>query len=233
LEKYIHRIIRELSDKLTYLNDIDIILEVPVQAEHGDLSLNAAMMLARKLKRKPREIAEEIIANLKFDPDVIEKVEPAGPGFINFFFKSTYLPQIINEILDKKENFGRSEINKGKKANVEFVSANPTGPLTVGHGRNAVLGDTVANLLERTGYEVDREYYFNNAGRQMRMLGDSVRLRYLQILGDENLFPEDYYQGEYIRETAGRLFEQNGDKLRNEQPKEYLKRLQRKIFLNR
>jgi arginyl-tRNA synthetase len=218
LEKYIHDLITELSKKLSYLDEIDIILEIPVQAAHGDLSLNAAMSLARKLKRKPREIAEEIIAGLEYDPEVIEKVEIAGPGFINFFFRNTYLPRIIKEILDKKENFGKTDAHRGKRANVEFVSANPTGPLTVGHGRNAVLGDTVANLLECTGYKVEREYYFNNAGRQMRVLGDSVKQRYLQMTGEDIEFPEDYYQGEYITETAGKLYEEYGDRLKEEDP---------------
>ncbi len=114
------------------------------------------------------------------------------------------------------DSFGKSEKYKGKKANVEFVSANPTGPLTVGHGRNAVFGDTVANLLEWVGYEVDREYYFNNAGRQMRVLGDSVRLRYFEILGETISFPDDYYQGEYIKEIAQNLFNEFGDKLKDE-----------------
>jgi arginyl-tRNA synthetase len=216
LEKYIRDLLRKLSQKLSYINDIDIVLDVPQQSAHGDLSLNAAMMLSRKLKRKPREIAEEIIANLEYDPEVIEKIEIAGPGFINFFFKNTYLPEIIKEILEQKEKFGRSDVNKGKKANVEFVSANPTGPLTVGHGRNGVLGDTVANLLEWTGYDVDREYYFNNAGRQMRVLGDSVRLRYQQYIGSLIEFPKDYYQGEYIKETAAKLLDKYGDKLKDE-----------------
>ncbi len=112
--------------------------------------------------------------------------------------------------------FGKSKKYSGKRANVEFVSANPTGPLTVGHGRNAVIGDTIANLLEWIGYEVDREYYFNDAGRQMRVLGDSVRIRYLNLLGKNIEFPEDYYQGEYIVDIAKRIKKEFGDKLINE-----------------
>ena len=125
---------------------------------------------------------------------------------------------VIENILTQKEKYGRTDKYKGKRANVEFVSANPTGPLTVGHGRNAVIGDTVANMLESIGYEVDREYYFNNAGRQMRLLGDSVRLRYLELLGEKIDFPEDYYQGEYIKEIASELVKEFGNSLKNEEP---------------
>jgi arginyl-tRNA synthetase len=218
LEKYLLSLFSEVSEKLTYLKEIDLVFNVPQQTEHGDLSSNAAMLLAKRLKKKPREIAEEIIANLNSDPEIIEKIEIAGAGFINFFFKKSFLPAIVKEILLKKADFGKSEKNKGKRANVEFVSANPTGPLTVGHCRNAVLGDVVARLLEFTGYEVEREYYFNNAGRQMRLLGDSVRLRYLEILGEKIEFPEEYYQREYISEIAMQLFEKYSDKLRDENP---------------
>ena len=176
------------------------------------------MLLTKILKKNPKVIAQEIIDALHLNDSVITKIEIAGPGFINFFFSSTYIPKIIKEILDKKDNFGKSNKYKGKRANVEFVSANPTGPLTVGHGRNAVVGDTVANLLEWVGYDVDREYYFNNAGRQMRVLGDSVKFRYLEIIGDDVVFPEDYYQGEYIKDIAMQLYIKHGDSLRNEDP---------------
>ncbi|HEY7750753.1 MAG TPA: arginine--tRNA ligase, partial [Ignavibacteriaceae bacterium] len=153
------------------------------------------------------------------------------PGFINFFFTHSYKTLVIKEILKEKDNFGRSDKYKNQKANVEFVSANPTGPLTVGHGRNAVIGDTIANLLEWIGYIVDREYYFNNAGRQMRVLGDSLRQRYLNLLGEKIIFPEDYYQGEYIKEIAGKLLEEYGDKLRNEEPEGLFKtRAEQEIF---
>lgn len=213
MKKYLIDLFSKASEKLPYLKEIDYVLSVPNQKSHGDYAINAAMILSKKLKRNPREIATEIIENLEFDKAVIEKVEIAGPGFINFYFTSSYIPSIIKEILAKSKKFGRSEKYSGKKAMVEFISANPTGPLTVGHGRNAVIGDTVANLLEWIGYEVDREYYFNNAGRQMRVLGDSVRLRYLELLGNEATFPEDYYQGEYIKEIAAKLISEHGDKL--------------------
>jgi arginyl-tRNA synthetase len=223
LKEYLYSAFKEAENKIPQLKEIPISFDVPKSIEHGDLSSNAAMLLTKILKNNPRVIAQEIIDALNLDSSVIAKTEIAGPGFINFFFTSEYTSKIIKDILDKKENYGKSDKYNGKRANVEFVSANPTGPLTVGHGRNAVVGDTVANLLEWIGYEVDREYYFNNAGRQMRVLGGSVKLRYLEALGDKIIFPEDYYQGEYIKEIAKQLFEKHGDKLRNEDPESIFK----------
>lgn len=216
MKKYLIDLFNSAAVKLPYLNEIELVFTVPNQKEHGDYSINAAMLLSKKLKRNPRDVATEIINNLEFDKSIISKVEIAGPGFINFYFNETYLPQIINEILSKNSEYGKSKKYLNNKAQVEFVSANPTGPLTVGHGRNAVIGDTVANLLEWIGYEVDREYYFNNAGRQMRVLGDSVRLRYLELLGEKIEFPEDYYQGEYIREIADKLKSEFSEGLKGE-----------------
>lgn len=216
MKQYLTNLFLKSSEKLSYLKEINLFFDIPKSEAHGDLSCNAAMILSKKLKKNPRTIAEEIVLSLDFDKEIISKIEIAGPGFINFFFSKEYIPQIIDEIIKKDEEFGKSEKYKGKKANVEFVSANPTGPLTVGHGRNAVIGDTVANLLEWTGYEVEREYYFNNAGRQMRVLGDSVRLRYLELLGEKIEFPVDYYQGDYIKEIARNLFDQFGSRLISE-----------------
>lgn len=216
MKEYLQSIFNETAKKLEYLKDLNLVFDIPKIESHGDLSSNAAMLIAKKLKRKPRDIAEEIISSLNYDSSNIKKVEIAGPGFINFFFTSSFIAKITEGILKEENNYGRSKIFEGKKANVEFVSANPTGPLTVGHGRNAVFGDTIANLLEWVGYSVDREYYFNNAGRQMRVLGDSVRFRYLEILGNKIDFPEDYYQGEYIKDIAKSLYDEYGDKLVNE-----------------
>ncbi len=216
MKNYLYKLFNSASEKLDYLKDVNIIFDVPKTESHGDLSCNAAMLLTKKLKKNPRQIAEEIITNLNIDTKIIYKTEIAGPGFINFFFTPSFIAQIIKDVLASPDNYGRSEKYQGKKANVEFVSANPTGPLTVGHGRNAVVGDTISNLLEWVGYEVDREYYFNNAGRQMRVLGDSVRLRYLSLLGDNIEFPEEYYQGGYIKDIAESLYNEYGDKLRDE-----------------
>ncbi len=223
MKEYLYSAFKEAESKIPQLKEIPISFDIPKSIEHGDLSSNAAMLLTKILKKNPKAIAQEIIVSLNLDRSVIVKTEIAGPGFINFFFTSEFTSKIIKEILDKKENFGKSDKYLGKRANVEFVSANPTGPLTVGHGRNAVVGDTVANLLEWIGYEVEREYYFNNAGRQMRVLGDSVKLRYLETLGEKITFPEDYYQGDYIKEIAMQLFIKHGDELRNEDPESIFK----------
>lgn len=207
-----------LSDALEQFNlskedTPEIQIEKPNQPEHGDAATNVAMMLARPLKNNPRNIAEQIVGALEYDPKRIKAVEIAGPGFINFRYAQDYLYDELEVILKKDESFGQSDVYDSQKVLIEFVSANPTGPLTVGHGRNAVLGDTVARLLEWTGAEVDREYYFNNAGRQMRVLGQSVRARYLQELGQDATFPEDGYQGEYIRDIAKALVSEQGDTL--------------------
>jgi arginyl-tRNA synthetase len=201
----------------------DIQVEKPRDPSHGDAATNLALMLAKPLRKSPRKIAEELTAKLKFDPKKIEDVEIAGPGFINFRYAENYLFDALDGILKKGDQFGQSDDNKGKKVLVEFVSANPTGPLTVGHGRNAVLGDTIARLLEWTGANVEREYYFNNAGRQMRILGQSVQARYLEELGLESSFPDGGYEGEYIRDIARILVEEHGKSLAEEQDESVFK----------
>jgi arginyl-tRNA synthetase len=216
LKKYLYKIFEQAKQQLPYLGQLDLAFDTPKMESHGDLSCNAAMILSKKLKRNPREIATEIISNLKIDKTIISKTEIAGPGFINFYFSPSFVTGIIKEINEFGHDFGKSKKYLGKRANVEFVSANPTGPLTVGHGRNAVVGDTVANLLEWIGYNVDREYYFNNAGRQMRVLGDSVRIRYLNLLGGNEEYPEDYYQGDYISASAAAIYKEFDDKLIDE-----------------
>jgi arginyl-tRNA synthetase len=198
--------------------------EKPRNPAHGDLTTNVAMLAAKQGKTPPAELARTIVAGLKIDPTLVDAVEIAGPGFINFHFTVRFYLEQTAAILLRGAEYGRSASTNPTRTQVEFVSANPTGPLTVGHGRGAVYGDTVARLLERTGHEVTREYYFNNAGRQMRILGDSVRLRYLELLGDRIDFPEDYYQGEYIREIARHLREREGEKLRNEPAEGLFKR---------
>lgn len=232
MRNYLYSLFDKAARKLDYLKDVNIIFTVPQQESHGDFSTNIAMLLSRKLKKNPREIASEILSALEIDTGIIEKTEIAGAGFINFFFTKNYVSNLAKTIIDAGETYGSSDKYKGKRAQVEFVSANPTGPLTVGHGRNAVTGDTVANLLSAIGYEVDREYYFNNAGRQMRVLGDSVRLRYLELLGEKVEFPEEYYQGEYIKEIARKLFDEYGDKLKNESAEGIFKeRAEKEIFV--
>ena len=194
----------------------EIVIEKPNDEKFGDASSNVAMTLAKELKKNPRQIAQELVSKFKFNPEHIERVDVAGAGFINFYFSKSLLQQSVAEILKQGEHFGKSSVGAGKKAIVEYVSANPTGPLTVGRGRGAVLGDCIANLLEAQGYWVTREYYFNNAGRQMRVLADSVRLRYLERCGETITFPDDYYQGTYIKDIAEKIFAEKGDTLKNE-----------------
>ncbi|MCI5212222.1 MAG: arginine--tRNA ligase, partial [Candidatus Electrothrix sp. ATG2] len=177
-------------------------VEVPRHEGQGDFSTNFAMVLAGKEKRNPREIAGQLVELLNTDESLLDKVEIAGPGFVNLFLKSSVWSTVLAPINEQGRAFGLSDVGKGKKVMVEFVSANPTGPLSVGHGRNAILGDTIARLLKATGHAVTREYYFNDAGRQMRVLADSLRARYLEKLGLDNEFPEDGYQGDYIYEIA-------------------------------
>lgn len=231
MKEYLYSAFKTAVTKIPELAEITISFDVPKSAEYGDLSSNAAMILSKKLKKNPRIIAQEIIDALNLDSSIINKTEIAGPGFINFFFAPSATAEIVKDIIKQVDSYGKSDKYAGKKANVEFVSANPTGPLTVGHGRNAIIGDTVANLLEAIGYEVDREYYFNNAGRQMRVLGDSVRLRYLEILGEKINFPTDYYQGEYIKDIAKTLYDKFGDKLKNEDAEGLFKEQQNKKYL--
>ncbi len=190
--------------------------ERPRQEGHGDLTTTVAMVLAKSLRRNPRELAAQIVGKLGLDPSRVAKVEIAGAGFINFTLTEGYFRDQLRDLIRAGDRYGSSAAGNARRVQVEFVSANPTGPLTVGHGRGAVFGDTVARLLEWTGHGVEREYYFNNAGRQMRILGDSVRLRYLELLGETIEFPGDYYQGEYIRDIARHLVEEAGDALRAE-----------------
>lgn len=190
----------------------DIQIEKPRQPEHGDAATNLALMLTKLVGKPPRVVAQELVDAMRVDADHITAMEIAGPGFINFRFSPTWLQRQLNHILET-EDFGRSGLLAGKRYMVEFVSANPTGPLTVGHGRNAVLGDTVARLYEWAGASVTREYYFNNAGRQMRVLGESVHARYAQELGLDVDLPEGGYEGEYIADIAHDLRTREGDGL--------------------
>lgn len=204
-------------------DNINLQFSVPQESSHGDYSTNIAMMLAKVFKKNPKEIANDIISKFDIDNRVIEKIEIAGPGFINFYFTTEFVNKKVKTILDAGNKFGKSEKFFGKRANVEFVSANPTGPLTVGHGRNAVLGDTISNLLEAVGYNVDREYYFNNAGRQMRVLGNSVAARYSEIIGKKIEFKDEYYQGEYIKEIAQKIYDKYSDKYKDDLENEIFK----------
>ncbi len=198
------------------ISDIDIILQKPKDEKHGDYASNLALQAARHLKKKPADIAAEIRDFIRLDEKYISKIEIAGPGFLNFFAARGSLYEQLKQILEQQKHYGRSDLGNGKKAQIEFVSANPTGPLTIGHGRGAVFGDTIARLLDAVGYDITREYYFNNAGRQMRVLGESVRLRYLEELGETVTFPEDHYQGNYIRAIARTIVDTHGRSLKDD-----------------
>lgn len=190
-----------------------ITFERPKDEKFGDISSNAAMTLAKQQKKNPREIANQILSNLEIPDEFISKAEIAGAGFINFFISDDYYRAELKEVLSKDENFGRSKKNEGKTANLEWVSANPTGPLHTGHGRGTSLGKAVANLIEWSGYKLTREYYYNNAGKQMETLAKSVYARYRQIFETNYPFPEDGYVGDYVKEIAAELFKEHDDKL--------------------
>src|SRR6056297_4368256 len=215
MEQYLQKIITEALLKIGVPHDDipSIKIETPKDSSHGDAATNIAMLLAKALKNNPRNIAADIVKNIETDSAKITDISVAGPGFINFTYAENYLYDELRHIITSGSDYGKSDLYEGERVLVEFVSANPTGPLTVGHGRNAVLGDTVARLLEWTGAKVDREYYFNNAGRQMRKLGLSVRARYLQAIGKDAEMPEDGYEGEYIKNIAQLLIDEHGEAL--------------------
>jgi len=180
---------------------------------HGDFASNLALTLAKAAKCKPRDLAEKIVAALPAS-DIVSKVEIAGPGFINFYLNKTAFHNVLHDILKQADKFGCSDIAAGKKIQVEFVSANPTGPLHVGHGRGAAFGAVVGNLLDAIGYQVHREYYVNDAGRQMDILAASVYCRYLDLCGETVTFPNNAYQGDYVWDIAATLHRENNDKYR-------------------
>jgi len=206
--------IRELVEEAMQgigLQNVPVELEVPRDEKMGDLATPVAMNLSKTLKKPPRQIAEEILKSLG-EPDIFEKIDIAGPGFINFTFSPRYLFSEMKDLLSQGEAFLRREIGKGRKIQIEFVSANPTGPLHLGHGRGAAVGAALSNLLKAAGYEVEREYYINDAGKQVKLLGLSVFAKYQQLLGIEYPFPEDGYRGSYVEQIAKRIVHQYGNK---------------------
>lgn len=179
-----------------------IILEAPREKSHGDLATTLALTLAKSEGKPPRRIAEIVIRNIVDQSKFLEKTEIAGPGFINFFLNQNYWQETLFDIEKQGSRYGLPDIGRGEKVLLEFVSANPTGPLHVGHGRGAAVGDALANLLSAAGYAVEREFYINDAGRQIRLLAQSVYSRYRQMHGKDESFPEDGYHGSYINEIA-------------------------------
>ena len=190
----------------------DVELDRPKQPEHGDFASNVALQLAKAQKRNPRELAKALVAALPASK-IVDRVEIAGAGFINIFVAAAARQEVVSDILVAGESFGRGESRKGERVMVEFVSANPTGPLHVGHGRQAALGDALARLLEWQGADVAREFYYNDAGQQIENLAVSVRVRAQELLGEHATLPEDGYHGEYIRELAQRYLDEVGHDL--------------------
>ncbi|MEV2907967.1 arginine--tRNA ligase [Paenibacillus larvae] len=190
-----------------------VTLEVPKDKAHGDFATNIAMQLTRIAKQNPRQIAEKLIAHLDKEAAYIDEVEIAGPGFINFRMNKSYLYQVIGQVLEQGNSYGKINMGKGKRVQVEFVSANPTGSLHLGHARGAAVGDALCNVLEMAGCEVTREYYINDAGNQVLNLAKSIEARYRQALGQEAEMPEDGYYGEDIKGFAEELAKAEGDRL--------------------
>jgi arginyl-tRNA synthetase len=198
----------------------DVILELPKEKTHGDYSTNMAMQLARVAKKAPRMIAEALIENFDRSKASIEKIEIAGPGFINFYMNNSYLTQLIPAVLEFGDKYGESDFGQNQKVQVEFVSANPTGDLHLGHARGAAVGDSLCNVMEKAGYDVSREYYINDAGNQINNLALSVEARYFQALGLEKQMPEDGYHGEDIIGIGRKLADEYGDKFVHEDEEE-------------
>ncbi|MEK6224045.1 MAG: arginine--tRNA ligase [Thermodesulfobacteriales bacterium] len=219
------------------LTDLSVEIEVgmPKRKEFGDFSVNTAMLIANKIGKKPREVAELIIENLPQEKDeLFNKVEIAGPGFINFYVKEEAIVNKLLQIENAGEKFGTSNLGNGEKVLVEFVSANPTGFLHMGHSRNAVVGDTVARILSASGYDVTKEFYINDAGRQMNLLGESVLIRYKELFGHSEELPEDGYKGEYVKDIASQIKAEKGDSLLQdsaEQASTYCRELAKGILL--
>lgn len=224
MKEYLEARLRDAARSAGFdIGDIDVQFERPKQAGHGDLASNLAMLLAKAAKKNPRELASHLVNALVLDERRISSVEIAGPGFINFRFSEHYLDDQLANILESGSLFGRTSTHAGKKANVEWVSANPTGPLHAGHGRQVCLGATLCSILEHAGWDVTREYYFNNAGNQMNNLGRSVRARYLEKCGEDVATDEIQYAGEYIADIAALVYEEHGDK-KKDAPVDYFRK---------
>jgi len=210
MEKNLRKILEQAVEKLG-VTDAVIEIEIPREEKFGDFATPVAMGLSKVLRKPPRKIAEEIVHSIE-EKDEFERVDIAGPGFINFTFSKGFLSSQLRALLSEKDRFIRTDVGKGGKIQIEFVSANPTGPLHLGHGRGAAVGAALSNLLEAGGYEVEREYYVNDAGRQVKLLGLSVFAKYQQLLGLEYPFPEDGYKGDYIEGVARRIIDKHGSK---------------------
>src|SRR6202795_1688541 len=212
----VHAICAALATEGNWPDGIDfsrVVVEPPRDASHGDMATNAAMVLAKEAKARPRDLAEKIAERLRADA-LIASVDVAGPGFINLTLKPQVWADALRTVVSEGEAYGKSAIGKADKVNVEYVSANPTGPMHVGHCRGAVFGDALCSLLQFAGYAVTREYYINDAGAQVDVLARSAYLRYLEALGDTiGDIPEGLYPGDYLKRVGQALAAEYGDKL--------------------
>jgi arginyl-tRNA synthetase len=214
IKKLIHEALKQAHKKgeLPSSNFPEIEIQEPKVQMHGDFSTNVAMIMASSQKMAPKRIAESIISHLDDLSSIILKAEVAGPGFINFYLRQSAWYPTLSKVYEEGERYGSSNIGKGERIQVEFVSSNPTGPLHIGHGRGAAVGDSVGNILSFCGYDVQKEYYINDSGRQIHTLGLSVYLRYREFFGEKIEFPANCYQGDYIRDIAIKIKDTNGDK---------------------
>ncbi|MFQ5780769.1 MAG: arginine--tRNA ligase, partial [Nitrospiria bacterium] len=199
-----------------------IVLEVPKRESHGDFATTLPLLLAKSEGKSPREVASMLVSLLQGRSPLVHKIEIAGPGYINFFLKRECWYQALLEIVQKGEEYGQSSIGKGERVQIEFVSANPTGPLHVAHGRAAALGDALSRLLQAVGYRVDREYYINDVGGQMALLGQSTYLRYRELFGEKVALPDKGYKGEYVIEIAKAVKKGEGDRYLEEPAESHL-----------
>mgnify|MGYP004599179251 CR=1 FL=1 len=218
IEQAINNAVKD--NKLPKVDSIKFNIEIPADNKNGDFSSNVAMVNAKNFKMSPISIAKIICEYLNLDKTLFDKFEVAGPGFINFFFSKDFYSSIIDDILKLKENYGKSDFGQNKKVMVEFVSANPTGPMHMGNARGGALGDCLASVLDAAGYDVKREFYINDAGNQIEKFGISLEVRYLQILEGEDAhpLPEDSYHGEDIKDLANEFIKINGDSYLNVDP---------------
>ena len=226
LVRLLEKSIRAGIDQKVLLPPVPTRIEVELTKDpgHGDYASNIAMVLAKQAKKNPREIARILAERIEDRDGLMEKVEIAGPGFLNFFVRQAGFASLLGDVHRQGERYGSSDLGRGRRVQIEFVSANPTGPLHIGHARGAVVGDVMANILDAVGFKVFREYYINDAGNQMNNLGKSVLLRYRELLGETVEFSEGCYRGEYIRELASELLKRDGDRYVREKPEDLIPR---------
>lgn len=215
-EAYIESLLQGLVRELGLTWPDKALIEPPRDKQFGDVACNIAMVLAKEAKTKPRDLAEKLREAALARGAGLQAVEVAGPGFLNFTLELSFWQKVVNQILEEADAYGRQDVGQGRKVQVEYVSANPTGPLHIGHGRGAAIGDSLARILRVSGYDVGTEYYINDAGRQMLLLGASVWARCQELMGRNCTFPEDGYKGDYIKDIAARALELHADTLRGD-----------------